>query len=45
VDLDRAKQWSDGEVVQRWGTLLTKSIVPTVAFGQPLSREQKNAVD
>jgi len=26
VDIDQAKQWSDGEVIQRWGMLFTKSI-------------------
>jgi len=45
VDLDQAKQWTDREVIQRWGTLFTKSIAALVVAGQPLTPAQKNAVD
>jgi len=45
VDLDQAKQWTDREVIQRWGTVFTKSIAALVVAGQPLTPAQKNAVD
>ena len=45
VDLDQAKQWTDREVIERWGSLFPKSIAAVAASGQPLTREQKNAVD
>jgi len=45
MDLDQSKQWSDREIIERWGTLFPKSIAAVAATGQSLTREQKNAVD
>jgi len=30
VDRDQAKQWTEREVIQRWGTLFTKSVAALV---------------
>jgi len=45
VDLDQAKQWTDRDVIQRWGTLFTKSVAALVVDGQSLTPRQKEAVD
>jgi len=45
VDLNQSKQWTDREVIQRWGNLFTKSIAAVAASGEPLTPAQKNAVD
>jgi len=45
VDLGQAKQWTDREVIQRWGTLFTKSVAALIVDGQSLTPRQKEAVD